>query len=90
MDIVEFVHQADPHSMHRVGAVLPDGRTLVDLQGGHFAMTGAPHPHLRDLATFQAGGDHAAKVAQSVVEWVSTQRPPGTTTILDAVRTVRR
>lgn len=89
MDIVEFVHQADPHATHRVGAMLPDGRTLVDLQGGHFAMTGAPHPHLKDLTAFQAGGEHAAQVAKSVVEWVATQRPPGTTTTVDSVRRVR-
>lgn len=90
MEILAFVHVADPYSEPRLGALLDDGRTVVDLEAAHFAMTEAPHPQLHSLTSFRQGGDHAREVAQRVVAWVRTQRPPGTTTSLERVRTLER
>lgn len=86
MEFVRFVSRADPFGRERVGALLPDGRTVVDLQAAHFAMTEAPNPSLRDARAFRTAGRHGMDLAARVVDWVQTQRPPGTTTTLDEVR----
>lgn len=85
-ELVRFVLTADPERMARLGAKLPDGATIVDLQAGHFAMRGAPSPHFRDTSSFRLAGAHAADVADEVVDWVTSQRPPGTTARVDDVR----
>lgn len=85
-DVVTFILNADPEGLPRLGARLPDGQTLVDLQAGHFAMTESPNPLLRDRESFQRGGDHARETARKVLDWVATQRPPGTTVAVDRVR----
>lgn len=86
MDVVTFVLNADPDGMPRLGAPLPDGQTLVDLQAGHFAMTESPHPLLRDPESYRRGGDQAKEAARKVVAWVASQRPPGTTVAVERVR----
>lgn len=89
MRILTFVSRMDPLGHARLGTLLDDGRTVLDLQAGHFSMTGAPHPHLASAGAFERGGRHARDVARRVAEWVRSERPPGTTTPLDHVRVLR-
>jgi hypothetical protein len=85
MRIVPFVQASDPHHLPRLGAVLEDD-TLVDLQAGHFAMTGRPATLFADADAFARSGGAGVELAARVVAWVASQRPPGTTTTLGAVR----
>lgn len=89
MKVFAFIHAADPFPQPRLGALLPDGRTLVDLQAGHFSMTERPSPLLRDADAFASGGQAALEAARRVAAWVASQRPPGTTAPLDDVRVLR-
>lgn len=88
MDVVPFVHHADPDPQPRLGAMLEDGHTLVDLQAGHFSMRGGPSPWLRDKTTFESGREAARRVAEDVVTWVRSQRPPGVTARMQDVKVV--
>jgi hypothetical protein len=84
MKVIRFVATADPNPSPRLGAPAPKGK-VVDLQAAHFAMTGAPHPALRDpegLLANGAGPDLVRKVA----DWALTQDAPGTTVPEERVR----
>lgn len=86
MEPTPFVLRADPYSMPRLGALLPDERTLVDLQAAHFSMTEAPLPAFRDMDAYRQAGEHADELLRKVVAWAASQRPPGVFASLDAVR----
>lgn len=84
MKVIRFVAHADPDPMPRLGAALPGGK-VVDLQAAHFAMTGAPNPHLRDPEELKAS-DHGADLVRRVAEWARSQDAPGTTVPQESVR----
>lgn len=83
MKVVRFVANADPSPMPRLG-LARDGK-IVDLQAAHFAMTGAPHPHLREPDALRARHD-ASDFVQRVAEWALGQDAPGTSVAEGAVR----
>lgn len=85
--VVVFVLNADPNPVERLGAYLPDG-SLVDLQAAHMSMRGRPAPLLRDRTSFRLGAADARSLAQEVIAWVDSQRPPGTALKAELVRVV--
>jgi hypothetical protein len=90
MDVFRFVLKNDPWRSPRLGALLPDGQTVVDLQAGHLSMREHPSPWLRDVGAFRTGGAEAERVGEKVVEWVGSQRPPGTTAHYESVQVLER
>lgn len=76
--MIRFVHRADPLPQPRLGALIDDDSAVVDLQAAHLSMRGGVSPWFRDEETWRSGGESAREVAASVVEWVKSQRPPGT------------
>lgn len=75
--VVVFVLNADPKGIERLGAFLPDG-CIVDLQAAHMSMRGRPSPLFRDRTAFRLANDEARSLAREIVQWVDSQRPPGT------------
>lgn len=85
--VVVFVLHADPHRVERLGAFLPDG-CMVDLQAAHMSLRGRPAPLFRDRTAYRLQTDAARTLAQEVLGWVDTQRPPGTALKPEMVRVV--
>lgn len=70
----------------RLGALLPDGQTVADLQAGHQTMTGTAAAALADMLSLLDGGDAALDLTRQVLDFVASQRPPASTHALAAVR----
>lgn len=85
--VVVFVLHADPNPVERLGAPLPDG-SLVDLQAAHLSMFGRPSALFRDRTAFRLKNEDALRLAHDVVEWASSQRPPGVVVRADLMRVV--
>lgn len=83
MKVVRFVVHADPSPLPRLG-VAHNGK-VVDLQAAHFAMTGAPHPLLREPDALKGRPD-APELVRKVAEWALGQDAPGTAVPAQAVR----
>jgi 2-keto-4-pentenoate hydratase/2-oxohepta-3-ene-1,7-dioic acid hydratase in catechol pathway len=83
MKLVTFVSPVSPFG--RIGTLIADGQTIVDLQAGAVAMNGQPSPVLADMLSFLDGGEFAREEAERIVESVKEQAPPGVTLQLDAV-----
>lgn len=84
MRVIRFIANADPHPTPRLGAPAPEGK-VVDLQAAHFAMTGAPHPVLRDPERLKAS-PAGAELVRKVADWALSQDAPGTTVPRENVR----
>lgn len=82
-----FVLKADPNPVERLGAHLADG-SIVDLQAAHMSMLGRPSPLFRDRTAFRLKNAEALRVAEDVLAWVATERPPGTALRGDLARVV--
>ena len=70
----------------QIGAMADDGRTIVILQAGAAAMTGAPSPFFTDMLAFLNGGTAARDHALAVVDYVTGQNPPDAVVSVDMVR----
>jgi hypothetical protein len=84
MKVIRFVATADPLPTPRLGAAAASGK-VVDLQAAHFAMTGAPHPALRDPEGLRANGA-GPDLVRKVADWALSQDAPGTTIPEERVR----
>lgn len=85
--VVIYTLKAEPNPVERLGAFLADGH-LVDLQAAHMSMRGRPAPLFRDRTSFRLANGDALALAQDVLAWVATQRPPGTCLKPELVRVV--
>jgi 2-keto-4-pentenoate hydratase/2-oxohepta-3-ene-1,7-dioic acid hydratase in catechol pathway len=83
MKLVTFEKTDD---LPQIGAMAEDGRTIVALQAGAAAMTGAPSPFFTEMLAFLYGGAEARDQAQAVVEYATGQNPPDALVGIDAVR----
>ena len=68
-----------------IGALLPDGATLVDLRGAA-RLHGVDDLYFVDMLTFLDAGPAARDAAESVLEFAATQDPPGVLKPLSQVR----
>jgi 2-keto-4-pentenoate hydratase/2-oxohepta-3-ene-1,7-dioic acid hydratase in catechol pathway len=66
--------------------MLPDGRTVVDLQAAVTASGGSPSPHLADMLAFLDGGGAARETAERALEFAVAQRPPDVCHSLDTLQ----
>jgi 2-keto-4-pentenoate hydratase/2-oxohepta-3-ene-1,7-dioic acid hydratase in catechol pathway len=65
-----------PHGSPRLGALQADAVTIVDLPAAASAAN-MPAEHFADMLTFLDGGTAAGDAAQRVLDFATTQRPPG-------------
>jgi len=70
----------------RIGALVDDGRTIVILQAGAEAMSGATSLFFTDMLAFLNGGAAARDHAMAVVDYVTGQKPPDAFVNVNAVR----
>jgi 2-keto-4-pentenoate hydratase/2-oxohepta-3-ene-1,7-dioic acid hydratase in catechol pathway len=78
MKLVTFHKNNEENSGARIGAVLPDGHTIADLQAGMLAMIGEKSLFFTDMMTLIQSGREAIDMAQKVLEFISRQTPPET------------
>jgi len=83
MKLVTFDQKDD---LPKIGAMADDGRTIVILQAGATAMTGAPSPFFTDMLAFLNGGPAARDQALAVIDYAVGQKPPDAVVSIDAVR----
>ena len=72
-------------SAARVGALHPDGATLVDLRAAALPC-GVEEAHFVDMLAFLDAGPAARDAAEKTVEFAAAQRPPGVVRPLAEVR----
>ncbi len=82
MKLVTF---ASEDAAQYIGTLTDDNSTIAVLQAGARAMDGAPSPLFTDMLAFLRGGTQAREKAQAVVEYVTTQNPPGVLVSVDDV-----
>lgn len=82
MKLVTFDQKDD---RQQIGAMTDDGRTVVALQAGAAAMTGALSPFFTDMLAFLNGGAAARDQALAVVDYAVGQKPPDAVVDFDAV-----
>lgn len=85
--VIVYTLKAEPNPVERLGAFLPDG-CLVDLQAAHMSMRGRPAPLFRDRTSYRLAREDACALAQEVLTWVDSQRPPGTALKPELIRVV--
>jgi 2-keto-4-pentenoate hydratase/2-oxohepta-3-ene-1,7-dioic acid hydratase in catechol pathway len=56
----------DPHGSQRIGAVDVASQSLLDLQGAHVQLQGAPNPHLASMLDLIDGGEPALALAREL------------------------
>lgn len=82
MRLVTFV---DREGSQAIGALAEEDSTIVVLQAGARALDGETSPHFDSMLAFLQGGAQARDRAQAVVEYVTSQQPPGVTVARDVV-----
>lgn len=69
----------------QVGALLQDGYTLARLANGETAADGRVSPYFADMRAFLQGGQAARERAQTILNFITRERPPSTTILLREV-----
>jgi 2-keto-4-pentenoate hydratase/2-oxohepta-3-ene-1,7-dioic acid hydratase in catechol pathway len=72
-------------SAARIGALLPNAATLVELRSAA-KLSGGDASHFVDMLNFLDAGEAAREVAEHVLEFAATQQPPGILIPLSDVR----
>ena len=70
----------------RVGVLLQDGRTVIDLQAAHQAATGAENPSFADMLAFLDDFDRAREAAARTLERMGPGAPAGVALPLGEIR----
>jgi len=78
MKLTTFIQNSDKLSVPKLGALMPAGQTIAELQTGAIAMSGSPSP-------FLDGGEEAFNETQKVLDFVIKQSPPDTIHKLDTL-----
>lgn len=84
-ETTESIETAKTPAAARLGALLPDGNTVADLQQGGMAMTGAGQPFLNDMLGLLDGGEPALEQARRTLEFIADQQPPDSAYPLDRI-----
>jgi 2-keto-4-pentenoate hydratase/2-oxohepta-3-ene-1,7-dioic acid hydratase in catechol pathway len=84
--LASFVFPGNPDSPPRVGAISADGAAIVDLVAAETALDGTTSGHFSQMLDFLDGGPAARERAQQVLEFASSQHPPGASLPVDSIR----
>jgi len=83
MKLVTFVGSEEKQ---QIGALMDDGLTIAILAPGEMAMDGRDSLFFKDMLAFLLGGLPARERAKDILEFITHERPPLTTTLLQDVK----
>ncbi|MBN3946110.1 MAG: fumarylacetoacetate hydrolase family protein [Nostoc sp. NMS7] len=79
MKLLTFILTSDPQAIPLLGLLVDNDQTVVSLQAGRQVMSEDIAPFLVDMQAFLDGGEVAREASAKIRDFVSTQRPAGTT-----------
>ena len=75
MKLATFASRSAPDQPPRIGALLSDKKTLLDLAEGYRAMTGTSRAWCSDMLGWFDGGSEAADETRRLLEYAERERP---------------
>ncbi len=63
----------------RLGALIDDGRQIIDLSAAHLAMDGTVSAQVSHMMAWLDGGPAARDKVQAVIDWALSEKPPRVT-----------
>jgi 2-keto-4-pentenoate hydratase/2-oxohepta-3-ene-1,7-dioic acid hydratase in catechol pathway len=85
MKLLTFTPHQESSGPPRVGALLRDANTVVDLQAASQRRAGKPSPHFHEMLAFLDGGDAARQEAEELLQYAAQQQPLGAVHSLDSL-----